>query len=111
MRPLCNTSKVTKCQRLPESDSPAPDMIEALDRFRNRGSTELFDAGDEPVGWQRAFPDILLDCVYRDLGGHQPIQILVEPRRMREPLVAEREPRRILALHRIVDCVAGQQNA
>ena len=67
-------------QRLPESDSPAPNMIETLDRFRNRGSTELFDAGDEPVGGQRAFPDIRFDGEYRDLGGHQPVQILDEPR-------------------------------
>ena len=54
-------------------------MIETLDHFRNPSPVERFDAGDEPVGWQSAFPDILLDGEHRDLRRDQPGEVLVEP--------------------------------
>src|SRR6476659_9928072 len=102
---LCDAFHATDRLRIPGSLSPAPHLIEALDRFRNPCPAELFDAGDEPVGRQRAFPDIFFDGEHRDFRGNQSSEVLVKLRWMRDPLVAEREPRRILALHRIVDRV------
>src|ERR1051325_5002505 len=103
MRRLRSTLQAAERLRIAKSRSPAPHLIEALDRFRNPGPAELFDAGDEAVGRQRAFPDIFFDREHRDLRGNRSRGALAEPGGMRAPPVAKSEPRRILASHRIVD--------